>query len=115
MHRLSQESSSSSNQSASAFRIASLTGANQKRRFFTWPREVRISICFSNTAGPEVLSGTAAPVSSEEEARELIEEMRRTYHDATHHVYAYLLDGERIARGVGGHKKLRQEQYSELT
>ncbi len=50
------------------------------------------------TERKSVFLGTAAPVSSEEEARELIEEMRRTYHDATHHVYAYLLDGERVAR-----------------
>ena len=33
--------------------------------------------------------GTAAPVASEAEARELIEEMRHKYHDATHNVYAY--------------------------
>lgn len=45
-----------------------------------------------------VFFGTAAPVSSEEEARELIAEMRRTYHDATHNVYAYLLQGGAIAR-----------------
>ncbi len=45
-----------------------------------------------------VFIGTAAPVSSEEEARELIAEVRRTYHDATHNVYAYLLNGGAIAR-----------------
>jgi len=45
-----------------------------------------------------VFIGTAAPVASEEEARELIGEMRRTYHDATHNVYAYILNGGAIAR-----------------
>ena len=45
-----------------------------------------------------VFIGTAAPVSSEEEARELIAEVRRIYHDATHNVYAYLLNGGAIAR-----------------
>lgn len=42
--------------------------------------------------------GTAAPIASEAEARELIEEMRRKYHDATHNVYAYQLSGGAIAR-----------------
>lgn len=42
--------------------------------------------------------GTAAPISSEAEARELIEEMRRKYHDATHNVYVYQLSGGAIAR-----------------
>lgn len=45
-----------------------------------------------------VFHGTAAPVASEEEARALIDEMRKTYHDATHHVYAYLLNGGAVAR-----------------
>jgi len=45
-----------------------------------------------------VFIGTAAPVSSEEEARALIEEMRREYHDASHNVYAYILNGGAIAR-----------------
>ena len=50
------------------------------------------------TERKSVFIGTAAPVSSEEEARSLIEEMRREYHDATHNVYAYLLNGGAIAR-----------------
>ena len=45
-----------------------------------------------------VFIGTAAPVASEAEARELIEEMRHKYHDATHNVYAYQLNGGAIAR-----------------
>ncbi len=45
-----------------------------------------------------IFIGTAAPVTSEEEARELIAEMRRKYHDASHNVYAYILNGGAIAR-----------------
>jgi len=45
-----------------------------------------------------IFIGTAAPVSSEEEARELIAEMRRQYHDASHNVYAYILNGGAVAR-----------------
>lgn len=45
-----------------------------------------------------IFIGTAAPVSSEEEARAMIAEMRKTYHDATHNVYAYMLDGGAVAR-----------------
>jgi len=50
------------------------------------------------TERKSVFIGTAAPVASEEEARALIEEMRRTYHDATHNVYAYILNGGAVAR-----------------
>lgn len=50
------------------------------------------------TERKSVFIGTAAPVSSEEEARALIDEMRREYHDATHNVYAYILDGGAVAR-----------------
>ena len=50
------------------------------------------------TERKSVFIGTAAPVSSEEEARALIEEMRREYHDATHNVYAYILNGGAVAR-----------------
>ena len=45
-----------------------------------------------------VFIGHAVPVSSEEEARAFIDEKRRQYHDATHNVYAYLLNGGAIAR-----------------
>ncbi len=50
------------------------------------------------TERKSVFIGTAAPVTSEEEARALIEEMRREYHDATHNVYAYILNGGAVAR-----------------
>ena len=40
----------------------------------------------------------ACPVSSEEEARAFIEEIRHKYSDATHNVYAYLLNDGAIAR-----------------
>jgi uncharacterized YigZ family protein len=45
-----------------------------------------------------VFIGHAAPVSSEEEARAFIEDKRREFHDATHNVYAYLLNGGAVAR-----------------
>ena len=45
-----------------------------------------------------VFIGHAAPVGSEEEARAFIDAKRREYHDATHNVYAYLLNGGAIAR-----------------
>ena len=50
------------------------------------------------TERKSVFIGTAAPVASEEEARSLIEEMRREYHDATHNVYAYILNSGAVAR-----------------
>lgn len=45
-----------------------------------------------------VFIGHAAPVGSEEEARAFIDAKRREYHDATHNVYAYLLNGGAVAR-----------------
>ena len=45
-----------------------------------------------------IFIGNAAPVRSEDEARAFIEEIRHVYGDATHNVYAYLLDGGAIAR-----------------
>ena len=45
-----------------------------------------------------VFIGHASPVGSEEEARAFIDAKRREYHDATHNVYAYLLNGGAIAR-----------------
>ena len=45
-----------------------------------------------------VFIGHAAPVSSEEEARAFIDAKRREFHDATHNVYAYLLNGGAVAR-----------------
>ena len=40
----------------------------------------------------------AMPVETEEEALSFIEQMRRKYPDATHHVYAYVLKENSIAR-----------------
>lgn len=40
----------------------------------------------------------AGPVASEAEARAFIEEIRRKYPDATHHVYAYILRAGNILR-----------------
>ncbi len=45
-----------------------------------------------------VFIGHAAPVRSEEEARRFVDEKRSRYYDATHNVYAYLLDGGAIGR-----------------
>ena len=45
-----------------------------------------------------IFIGHAAPVRSEEEARMFIEAKRKEYHDATHNVYAYMLNGGAIAR-----------------
>ena len=45
-----------------------------------------------------VFIGHAKLVTSEEEARAFIEEIRHQYADATHNVYAYLLNGGSIAR-----------------
>ena len=45
-----------------------------------------------------VFIGHAKPVTSEEEARAFIDEIRHQYADATHNVYAYLLSGGAVAR-----------------
>lgn len=45
-----------------------------------------------------VFIGTAAPIVSEEEAREMLSGIRREYYDATHHVYAYILHDGGVAR-----------------
>lgn len=45
-----------------------------------------------------IFIGHAAPVRSEEEARAFIESKRKEYHDATHNVYAYMLNDGAIAR-----------------
>lgn len=45
-----------------------------------------------------VFIGHAKPVTSEEEARAFIDEIRHQYADATHNVYAYLLNGGAVAR-----------------
>ena len=45
-----------------------------------------------------IFIGNAAPVRTEDEARAFIEEIRHAYGDATHNVYAYLLQGGAVAR-----------------
>lgn len=45
-----------------------------------------------------VFIGHAAPVMNEDEARLFIEAKRKEYHDATHNVYAYLLNDGAVAR-----------------
>ncbi|MBQ7931948.1 MAG: YigZ family protein, partial [Clostridia bacterium] len=45
-----------------------------------------------------VFIGHAKPVSSEEEARAFIDAKKNEYHDATHNVYAYFLNGGAVAR-----------------
>jgi len=45
-----------------------------------------------------VFIGHAAPVADENEARAFIEEIRHKYSDATHNVYAYLLQDGSVAR-----------------
>ena len=45
-----------------------------------------------------VFIGHAKPVKNEEEARAFIDEIRHQYADATHNVYAYLLNGGAVAR-----------------
>ena len=69
------------------------------------PREEsrkRVTLAKSVTVEMEerksVFLGHAAPVRSEEEARAFIDGKRREYHDATHNVYAYLLNGGAVAR-----------------
>lgn len=45
-----------------------------------------------------VFIGHAKPISSAEEAMEFIKEKKKEYSDATHNVFAYLLDGGRVAK-----------------
>ena len=45
-----------------------------------------------------IFIGHAAPVRSEEEARAFIEAKRKEYYDATHNVYAYMLNDGAVAR-----------------
>ena len=66
--------------------------------------EVRRRVTLADTASVEMeerkssFIGHAAPVRDEEDARRFLEEKRREYHDATHNVYAYLLNGGAVAR-----------------
>lgn len=45
-----------------------------------------------------IFIGHAKPVSTEEEAKQFVAEKKAEYADATHNVYAYLLNGGAIAR-----------------
>ena len=62
----------------------------------------RVSIAREVTVEMEerksVFLGHAKPVSTEEEAKQFIAEKKAEYADATHNVYAYLLNGGAIAR-----------------
>jgi uncharacterized YigZ family protein len=66
--------------------------------------EIRRRITLADTASVEmeerksIFIGHAAPVKDEEDARRFLEEKRREYHDATHNVYAYLLNSGAVAR-----------------
>ena len=45
-----------------------------------------------------IFIGHAAPVSSEEEARRYVDEKKSRYYDATHNVYAYMLNNGAVGR-----------------
>ena len=66
--------------------------------------QIRRRITLADTVSVEmeerksIFIGHAAPVKDEEDARRFLEEKRREYHDATHNVYAYLLNGGAVAR-----------------
>lgn len=45
-----------------------------------------------------IFIGTASPVTTEEEARAFIEEVKKEYYDARHNVFAYLLTEGQISR-----------------
>ena len=51
-----------------------------------------------------VFIGNAAPVSSEEEALNFLESVRKKYSDARHHVYAYVLRDNSIMRFSDDHE-----------
>ena len=66
--------------------------------------QIRRRITLAGTASVEmeerksIFIGHAAPVKDEEDARRFLEEKRREFHDATHNVYAYFLNGGAVAR-----------------
>ncbi|MBQ8333750.1 MAG: YigZ family protein [Clostridia bacterium] len=68
------------------------------------PEEVKRRITLASEVSVEMeerkslFIGHAKPVSSEEEARAFIDAKKKEYHDATHNVYAYLLNGGAVAR-----------------
>ena len=68
--------------------------AGEPKRRVTLARSVSVE----TEERKSVFIGHAAPVASEEEARAFIDAKRREFHDATHNVYAYLLNGGAVAR-----------------
>jgi uncharacterized YigZ family protein len=66
----------------------------------------------------------AYPVTSQEEVRQLLESLRKEYHDARHHCYAYMIGSERLTwrinddgepSGTGGRPILGQINSAVLT
>ena len=68
--------------------------AGEPKRRVTLARSVSVEM----EERKSVFIGHAAPVASEEEARAFIDAKRREFRDATHNVYAYLLNGGAVAR-----------------
>lgn len=68
--------------------------AEEVRRRVTLAKEVSVEM----EEQKSVFIGHAKPVSSEEEARAFIDAKKKEYHDATHNVYAYFLNGGAVAR-----------------
>ena len=68
--------------------------AEEVRRRVTLAKEVSVEM----EERKSVFIGHAKPVSSEEEARAFIDAKKKEYHDATHNVYAYFLNGGVVAR-----------------
>ena len=68
--------------------------AEEVRRRVTLAKEVSVEM----EERKSVFIGHAKPVSSEEEARAFIDAKKKEYHDATHNVYAYFLNGGAVAR-----------------
>lgn len=64
--------------------------------------EKRMTLASSVTVMMEekksVFYGHSLPINNEDEARRFIEEKRRKYYDATHNVYAYILNNGAVAR-----------------
>lgn len=70
------------------------TTVEEPKRRITLASEVSVEM----EEKKSVFIGHAKPVSSEEEARAFIDAKKKEYHDATHNVYAYLLNGGAVAR-----------------
>ena len=68
--------------------------AEEVRRRVTLAKEVSVEM----EERKSVFIGHAKPISSEEEARAFIDAKKKEYHDATHNVYAYFLNGGAVAR-----------------